>query len=64
MQSLCTLTTSSYTFCTAVNEKKETQNTTGTSGWSWESVCGREGGGRRSEVEGSKEETNVGKRRY
>lgn len=32
MQSLCTFTTSSDTFCTAVNEKKKTQTQWGV-GW-------------------------------
>lgn len=58
MQSLCTLTTSSDTFCTAVNEKREHN---GASGWMWDSW--QRGEDQRSEVEGSKEETNVGKRR-
>lgn len=62
MQSLCTLTTSSDTFCTAVNEKRKHN---GASGWSVGDVgqLWERGEGRKSEVEGGKEETNVGKRR-
>lgn len=62
MQSLCTFTTSSDTFCTAVNEKNA--NTTGRlGGWSWGmwGGCGREERGRRSEVEGSKEKKKMGR---
>lgn len=62
MQSLCTLTTSSDTFCTAVNEKRKHN---GASGWSGGFVGQllERGEDRSSEVEGNKEETNVGKRR-
>lgn len=55
MQSLCTFTTSSDTFCTAVNEKRKHNGASG--GWTWGmwGDCRREERGRRSEVEGSKE---------
>lgn len=64
MQSLCTFTTSSDTFCTAVNEKKKRKHNGASGGWSWgmwAAGCGREERGRRSEVEGSKEKKD-GKR--
>lgn len=63
MQSLCTFTTSSDTFCTAVNEKKKRKHNGASGGWSWGmwAGCGREERGRRSEVEGSKEKKD-GKR--
>jgi len=66
MQSLCTLTTSSDTFCTAVNEKRKhnggRQDGAREEGEDEGQLWEREED-RRSEVEGSKEETNVGKRR-
>ena len=56
MQSLCTLTTSSYTFCTAVNEKRKHNGGVGggAGGEMWGRVWKR-GEDQRSEVEGSKE---------
>lgn len=62
MQSLCTLTTSSDTFCTAVNKTTQTQWGVGVE-WGDVGQLWERGEDRRSEVEGGKEETNVGRRR-